>query len=367
MEYAYTSLRSLMFQRNIKRKRISSYDKSGGNKDFIQIKAGESKVLADIEGPGAIVHIWMTFRSNEKHFLRLGILRMWWDEEENPSVEVPIGDFFGGGHCKTENFVSLPIQMSPENGKGFNLWFPMPFKKRAVISIENQNFSQDLTVYYYIDYELWPEFPENTLYFHSQWRREIAKGKSEEDIVKEIISGPESAFGISSGFIMNDVFQFGGENRTGESNYVILEAEGKGHYVGCFLFIHNRREVDLFNWYGEGDDMIFIDGEKWPPSLHGTGTEDYFNMAWCPTQKYSAPYHGLILPGENNWKGYITLYRFHIEDPIYFEKSIKVTIEKGHNNNRYDDYSSTAFWYQTEPHLPFPKILDPILRIPFSD
>jgi hypothetical protein len=140
---------------------------------------------------------------------------------------------------------------------------------------------------------------------------------------------------------------------------VILEAEGKGHYVGCNMNVHNLRQTQRFNWYGEGDDMIFIDGEKLP-SLIGTGTEDYYGMSWCPTQEYCAPYYGLPLPGsDKNWNGKVTWYRYHILDPIYFEKSIKVTIEHGHANKRSDDYSSTAYWYQTEPHKKF-KVLPPV-------
>ena len=162
----------------------------------------------------------------------------------------------------------------------------------------------------------------------------------------------------------NEEFQFSGNNKTGKDNYVILEAVGKGHYVGCSLNIHNLRKTDKKNWYGEGDDMIFIDGEKWPPVLHGTGTEDYFNTAYCPTQEFSAPYHGLPLAGGSNWSGKITLYRFHIEDPIYFKKSIKVTIEHGHANRRSDDYSSVAYWYQLEPHKKFPETLSVKKRLP---
>ena len=155
-----------------------------------------------------------------------------------------------------------------------------------------------------------------------------------------------------------------------------------GSYVGCNLNIHNlRQREDLewpekmswpfrieevpdnqpalsnaINWYGEGDDMIFIDGESWPPSLHGTGTEDYFNMAYGPAVPFSTPYYGITLPGGRNWSGKISLYRFHIEDPIHFQKSIRVTIEHGHANRRSDDYSSTAYWYQFEPHKPFPSL-----------
>ena len=131
--------------------------------------------------------------------------------------------------------------------------------------------------------------------------------------------------------------------------------------------IHNLRDTSKWDWPGEGDDMIFIDGESWPPQLHGTGTEDYVNMAWCPTQEYHAPYHGIILPGKDNWKDKITYYRYHIQDPVMFEKSIRVTIEHGHNNHRSDDWSSTAYWYQTEPHKEFPKLPEVEKRLPFYE
>ncbi len=221
--------------------------------------------------------------------------------------------------------------------------------------------------------------PEDYGRFHAQWHRE------------------NPCQGISEQGMSNLEFEFGGNNIGGAGNYVLLDAEGKGHYVGCNLNIHNLRqrpeldfpadvswpisfegggEVDaermqalmnIFNWYGEGDDMIFIDGEEWPPSLHGTGTEDYFNTAYCPMVKYDSPYHGVTLPGGPNWNGKISLYRFHIEDPIHFSKSIRVTIEHGHNNNRSDDYSSTAYWYQSEPHKefnPFPPVAE---RLPNPD
>lgn len=165
----------------------------------------------------------------------------------------------------------------------------------------------------------------------------------------------------------NAIFEFGGKNTTGADNYVLLDAVGRGHYVGCNLNIHNLRPTLEWNWYGEGDDMIFIDGEAWPPSLHGTGMEDYFDTAWCPTQEYSSPYHGIILGGGPNWSGKVSFYRYHIQDPIMFEKSIRVTIEHGHANRRSDDYSSTAYWYQDEPHgerAPLPPVRD---RLPLPD
>ncbi len=160
---------------------------------------------------------------------------------------------------------------------------------------------------------------------------------------------------------------FGGKNTSGDGNYTILEAKGRGHYVGCNLNIHNLCTSTLWDWPGEGDDMIFVDGEKWPPNLHGTGTEDYVNMAWCPKQEYNAPYHGLILGTDENWKGKTTYYRYHVRDPITFEEEIRVTIEHGHNNNRSDDYSSTAYWYQTEPHMAFDPILPVEQRMPVDE
>jgi len=365
-------LRRLMVLRNFRRGRVSSYDRTGGNDDRLHIPAGKGCVIADIEGPGAITHIWMTLDSTERHYLREVVLRMFWDDEEQPSVETPIGDFFGAGNCQTRSFVSLPIQMSPENGRGFNCWFPMPFSRRARIEVENQCRVSKVLLYYYIDYEIWPSFPGEIAFFHAQWRRRLCEGKSEDDVIRMLQEQGEiprdwPPDAELEPYKVNKLFLFGGKNVTGDDNYVILEAEGRGHYVGAFLYIHNMRSTNQDNWYGEGDDMIFIDGEPWPPSLHGTGTEDYFNTAWGPTQAYSAPYHGIILPGGQNFSGKIALYRFHIQDPIYFSKSIKVTIEHGHNNHRWDDLSSVAFWYQNEPHKPFPPLPSPIERLPFAD
>ncbi|EOG03995.1 DUF2961 domain-containing protein [Enterococcus faecium] len=345
-----SSLRDICKERTGKRKRFSSYDITGGNRDFLKLYPNDKKILADISKPGCITHIWITMapleNMMEEYLYRKIILRMYWDGEETPSVEVPIGDFFGMGHGITKNFVSAPFQMGPESGQALNCFLPMPFNKRAVIEIQCDS-ERPLKFYYYIDYEEYEENIDTDLRFHAHWHREITKGV--EDITD------------------NAYFEFGGKNTTGENNYVLLEAEGKGHYIGCNLNIHNLRFTNEWNWYGEGDDMIFIDGEKWPPSLHGTGMEDYFNTAWCPTQEYNSPYFGLILGGDPNWAGKISAYRYHIEDPVIFDKSIKVTIEHGHNNHRSDDYSSTAYWYQTEPHKEFLPIVNVGERLPLPD
>jgi hypothetical protein len=272
------------------------------------------------------------------------------------------------------DFASLPLQMSPSDGRSFNCFFPMPFGRRAQIELESE-CTQEVMFYYYVDYELHDGIPDDLGRFHAQWRRQ------------------NPCDGISDEGMDNQEYSFGGTNVGGEGNYVILEAQGQGHYVGCNLNIHNLRSgpelewpaqfnwpmtleeafghsellFKCFNWYGEGDDMIFIDDDTWPPSLHGTGTEDYFNTAFCPAVKYDAPYHGITMPGGPNWSGKISLYRFHIEDPIHFKKSVRVTIEHGHANHRSDDYSSTAYWYQLEPHAPFPSLLPVEERLPRPD
>lgn len=344
-----TSLRDLYRIREGKRKRESSYDRSGGNRDFLVIDAGKTVKLCNIEGSGCITHIWMTMapeKEIEDWLHRKVVLRMYWDDESDPSVQAPIGDFFGMGHGMTKNFTSAPLAMSPENGTALNSFFPMPFGTKARIEVES-NCEHPIKLYFYIDYELYQREIDSPLRFHALWRRELTKGIDDT--------------------VNNVHYSFGGENKTGADNYVLFEAIGKGHYVGCNLNIHNLRATRKWNWYGEGDDMIFIDGEPWPPRLHGTGMEDYFNTAWCPQQEYQAPYHGIILGGGPNWSGKVSVYRYHIQDPIMFDRSIQMTIEHGHNNHRSDDYASTAYWYQTEPHKSHPIILPVGERLPLPE
>jgi hypothetical protein len=220
----------------------------------------------------------------------------------------------------------------------------MPFAKSARIDVTNEG-EHSLIFYFYVDYETYERPLDDAAHFHAQWRRQnptdgwgddSRRFESDPDYRREVFTSP---------------------NTTGAGNYVILEAQGRGHYVGCSL------NIDVFSrakndWYGEGDDMIFIDGDTLP-TLHGTGTEDYFNTAFCPAQEFSAPYHGLPLTSgtpEWPWGGKHSMYRFHIEDPVHFRESIRVTIEHGHANHLSHDYSSVAYWYQTEPHAPFPPL-----------
>ncbi len=356
-----TTLTNLAVVRNFKSKRFSSYDVTGGNADYWVFKPGEMKVIAQTHGAGCIKHIWMTTSCSAPAYARRVVLRMFWDDEKTPSVECPIGDFFGLGHGMFKNFISLPLQMSPQDGRAMNCWFPMPFSEGMRIEVTNECEKENFTLYFYVDVELYPDASATAelARFHAQWRRENpTKGF-------EIPGGPDkSDWNAWRKAYWDDL-----KNTDGKGNYVILEAKGRGHYIGCHLDI-DCYERQMNDWYGEGDDMIFVDGEPFPPSLHGTGTEDYFSMAYCPRQEYNAPYHGLILYNEGKgwaWKGEQTVYRYHIEAPVAFSKSIKVTIEHGHGNKLSNDYSSTAYWYQIEPHAPFPKFPPVEARLPRPD
>lgn len=339
-----SSLRDLPRLRRTRRRRSSSWDRTGGNDDRETVGPGATTTLLDVDGAGVVTHLWITVATprtlrhpfpGRPDLLRRLVLRAWWDGESEPSVAVPLGDFFGVGHGRTTNFVSLPLQMSPEDGKALNCWFAMPFGDGARMEITSELDDEDVFVYFYVDYEELDDLGDELGRFHAQWRRQ------------------NPTVGVSERWMTNQAFQFHGTNLDGRDNYTILEATGHGHYVGCVLNIQDRRRTRKWNWYGEGDDMIFIDGDEWPPTLHGTGTEDYVNTAWCPTQSYSAPYHGVTLTGGKNWRGPVSLYRFHVEDPVVFQRSIRVSIEHGHANRRSDDWSSVAYWYQAEPHAPF--------------
>lgn len=308
----------LPYLKNSRLIQISSYDRTGGNADFVPIPAGGSARLADIEGPGVIVQFWVTIGARDPWFLRRILLRMYWDGEENPSVETPIGDFFGTGF-QYKHFVTPFIGMS---SGGYYSYFPMPFRKSARVEVVNQTGQPVNSFYYHIDYQkLETPLEPDVAYFHSQWRRVI---------------------------------------RTSEkSNYVVLDAEGEGHFVGLNM---SMQGYDGGLQYLEGDEMVYVDGET-QPSLYGTGTEDYFTSGWYFNKgEFAAPYHGLILKDDS--LGRIAAYRFHVQDAIPFKKSIRFTIEHGHANAEAADYSSTAYWYQQEPHKKFETILPAGLRVP---
>lgn len=327
---------------NTKSKRVSSYDTTGGNTDNWLFEPGEARSLAELSGAGCIKHIWVTIASSMPYYLRKLVLRMYWDGEEEPSVECPIGDFFGLGHGIVSHFVSAPLQMWD---RSFNCWFPMPFADGARITLENQG-EGNAVVYFYIDYHVPERMDDDLGRFHAQWRRELV-------VQADTPEGP-----MARG-------QVGRLNATGADNYVILDAEGKGQYVGCHLNLDTNEP----GWWGEGDDTFFIDGEKWPPSLHGTGTEDYFCGAWNYNrlnQTFSTPYYGYHFKGNHDYTGKHSQYRFHIVDPVYFERSLLFSIEHGHANDRSGDWSSVAYWYQREPHKLFGPLLKVEERIPYA-
>jgi hypothetical protein len=318
-------------------RRSSSWDRSGGNRDRVELRPGGTATLLDVRGVGCIRHIWITVGPHDPRLLRRCTLRAWWDGEDSPSVEAPLGDFFAVGFGASRTLVSLPLQRSPDGGRSLSCYFPMPFASAARLELHAETETDPTLVYFYVDYEEYPVLGPEWGRFHAQWRRAALPG-------------------IDDSGMSNLEFQMEGINLTGRDNYVALDARGRGHYVGCVLNVENRRQTEEWNWFGEGDDMLFVDDEPFPPSLHGTGQEDYFNLAWCPAELYNAPYHGVSLAGEPNWAGRWSFYRFHLEDPVYFQRSLRVTFEHGHANRRWDDYSSVAFWYQSEPHSPFSTI-----------
>lgn len=340
--------------------RCSSYDKTGGNRDFWTVPAGETAVIADIAGAGIIKHMWITTRCYSEKYLRKLVFEMYWDGEENPSVRVPFGDFFGIGHATCKHFVSLPISMVFGHRRGpkgpfaaaMNCYFPMPFVEGARIQIINESDQPIQNLFFMIDYESIDTPPPAELgRFHATFNLEAPAKKI---VHASTIEKPAP-------------WDLPGLNTTGDENYVILDAQGAGHYVGCVLNIDDHDASNqTFSWPGEGDDMIFVDGESWPPSLHGTGTEDYFGAAWgFPSGEYAGPYHGISLgTSVQEHFGLWSLYRWHIEDPVRFTSSIRVTIEHGHANDQANDFSSVAYWYQVEPHKPLPELPPVEERLP---
>jgi hypothetical protein len=319
----------------VKSKRVSSFDRSGGNGDGrANIVPGETRTVFEVEGAGIINHIWITIGPPPELLDRHDIiLRAYWDGNEEPCVESPIGDLFGQGWGESYPFSSMPLAAGPVEGRGLVSYFTMPFADGARIDITNEADKPIAAFYYYIDYVEVEKLPADMGRFHAWYNHQLT----------EALETGENEWRSLGPFE---------ENTTGDRNYLILDAEGKGHYVGVNYFVHSPTPM----WYGEGDDMFFIDGETWPSSLHGTGTEDYFNTSWCPKVLFQHPFYGYARVNDDiGHLGRTHVYRFHITDPIYFDKSLRFSIEHGHNNNLTLDISSVAYWYQTDPHKPFPE------------
>jgi hypothetical protein len=340
------ALENLSQLRNCRRRRESSYDRTGGNTDSVEVPAGGTHVMADLAGAGVVRHLWITALGRDPHILRKASLRIYWDGAQEPSVDVPLSDFFGCGFGDTVNFASLPVSMMPQDGKGMNCFFPMPFRRAARIEVLNESELPISHFFYYVDWEEHASLAADQAYFHAVFNRENPCG------------------GISDAGMTNWDFQMEGKNPTGEGNYLVLDVKGRGHYVGCVVSIHNLRATDQNNWYGEGDDMFFIDGDL-RPTLHGTGTEDYFLTAWGPRQQFCGPYAGLTLPGGTNYSGRISMYRFHVEDPVMFDSHLRFSIEHGHANRRSDDWSSVAYFYLERPGRADMERIEVAERIPW--
>lgn len=323
-------------KKGVHSKRVSSYDRSGGNGDNVSgIDDGQKRTLFDVKGAGIVNHIWITIAPPPPAVSRHDIIiRMYWDGRDEPCVESPIGDFFGQGWDESYDFSSLPLAAGPRNGRGMVSYWNMPFAEGARIEVENQTGRKIDAFYYYVDYVEVDRLPSDLGRFHAWYNHELTEATPEGENEWGTL-GPQ------------------GKNTTGDRNYLILDAEGKGQYVGVNYYVHSPGPM----WYGEGDDMFFIDGESWPSSLHGTGTEDYFNTSWSPNSLFNHPFYGYgRVNNELGWLGRTHVYRFHITDPIYFDKSLRFSIEHGHNNNLTLDISSVAYWYQKDPHKHFPTL-----------
>ena len=300
-------------------KHYSSYDTTGGNADFRTLAPGEKLELVNRKGAGVVRRWWLTIAPrNVVEVHRSLIIRCYWDDEKEPSVEVPVSDFFGMGFGRWKDFISLPLNMT---SGGYNCYWPMPFHRSALITVENRGKVPVTNFYYNIDIRTYDKLPQTTLYFHAQYRQV----RTEKGVP-----------------------------------VTLLETTGRGHYVGTLLSMQPERGSSLS--YLEGDERIFIDGEVLP-SIIGTGTEDYFSSGWYyDTGEYGAPYHGVTVKDEINGK--INTYRWHIEDPIPFKKSLKFQIEHGGTNDMHGvEYTSVAFWYQTHPHASFPKLPDNLMPL----
>jgi len=287
---------------------------------------GETTVLADLQGPGAITHIWVTIADNEYGWPKLLRLRIYYDGSPIPSVDAPVGDFFAVGHGFEAKVKSLMI-VDSSDGRARNSYWPMPFRKSARVTITNEGRRRCSNLYYHVDWEKLPSLPEHTPYFHARYRQML----------------PAPADG---------------------KNYVFLETKGKGHYVGTVLSVVQAEA----GWFGEGDDYFWVDGAS-KPSIEGTGSEDYFNDAWG-LHVNDGPYYGVTVAEGTGLGSRMTAYRWHLTDPIPFQQSLKVEIEhKGWTFNadgavksgfgeRVDLMSSVAFWYQEgiaadQPPVPY--------------
>jgi hypothetical protein len=337
-----TWLSTLPQAKDYVQRRASSYDRSGGNADYRTIAPEETLTLLDETGPAIISHIWITIASDDPHHLKALVLRMYWDGEATPSVETPIGDFFGLGLGDYYLYQSVPLAVGAD--KALNSFFPMPFQKHARMTVTNEGTRKVDAFYFNIDYRAYSKpLPGDQLYFHAQYRQAAPA------------HGWTNQWRSNDEVLVNDK-----KNLNGDGNYIWMEAAGRGHFVGVTMSVLQNQD----GWWGEGDDMFFVDVEA-TPSINGTGSEDYFLGAWDFGDHaffyglFGAPVKGPEVAGSRS-----SVYRFHLDSPIPFTKSLRATIEHGHANHRSDNFFSVAYWYQTEPHAAFPSLPPLEQRIP---
>ncbi|MBV8829522.1 MAG: DUF2961 domain-containing protein, partial [Acidobacteriaceae bacterium] len=317
----------------------SSYDRTGGNDDRWPIAPGETKEVFNANGPGVISHIWFTIAAPSAYHLKEIVVRMYWDGNSKPSVEVPVGDFFGLNLGIYNVYQSAFLNCS--SVKALNSYFAMPFRRSARITATNEGSSKVNAFYSNIDYQLVPALSDRALYFHAQYRQmtpNIAVKYPQPD--KEI-------------------------NLNGKQNYVFMETRGSGHLMGVTLGVLQNAE----RWMGEGDEMVFVDDDS-NPLINGTGTEDYFCGAWDfggrdGAVPFAHLYNGAhYIASAERVGGRYCLYRWHADNPITFRRTLKHTIEHGHANDRADCFYSTAYWYQSEPFTDFPALPVVADRVP---
>ena len=322
----------------------SSYDRTGGNSDRWPVKPGETLEVFNSQGPGIISHIWFTIAAQSGDHLKEVVLRMYWDGNSKPSVETPVGDFFGLNLGQYFVYQSAFLNVSPI--RALNCYFAMPFRKSARITVTNEGKAPINSFYSNIDYKLVNSLPADTLYFHAQYRQ----------------SAPCQA-------ATNDWQNNGDANRLknpdGKDNYVYAETRGRGHLMGVTLGVLQNQEF----WMGEGDDMIFVDDES-KPVIIGTGSEDYFCGAWDfggrdTAIPFAHLYNGAqFITTAERTGGRYCLYRWHADNPVTFTRYLKHTMEHGHANHRADNFYSVCFWYQSEPYTDFPPLAPVETRIP---
>ena len=317
----------------------SSYDRTGGNRDSWKIDAGQTHEVFQANGPGIITHIWFTIAASSGDHLKELVLRIYWEGNDRPSVEVPVGDFFGLN--LGQYFLYQSAFLNCSSVKALNCYFAMPFQRSARITVTNEGKEPVNAFYSNIDYKSVSALPGNPVYFHAQYRQATPNRA-------ETFASPKDEI-----------------NLKGKQNYVFFETEGKGHLMGVTFGVIQNAE----HWFGEGDEMIFVDQNN-SPTITGTGTEDYICGAWDfggrdAAVPFAHLYNGapfIVVPERTG--GRYCLYRWHADNPVTFSRSIKHTIEHGHANDRHDCFYSTAYWYQSQPYTNFPKLPEVAERIP---